>query len=222
MKRQRPIDLLTLEEVHRILDAFSTRYATGLRSRALVAVMAFSGLRIGEALALKPADLKLAQRKVNVRKSKGRPGGRGLVALPLEAHSLLEAWLKKREELGIPKSAPLFCTISEGTRKAGLNLVDSMKGVEIRDTLEPGRPLYRSQVNQALKRAAVRAGLGDRRISCHTFRHSFASTLLEKGVNLESIRQALGHSSIATTATYLDSLNPQRAIDEINGLDWSA
>ncbi len=69
--RKRPIEVLTPEEVERLIQANSNRAPSGIRNRALVALMYYSGLRLSEVLALLPRDVDLEGGEINVRRGKG-------------------------------------------------------------------------------------------------------------------------------------------------------
>jgi site-specific recombinase XerD len=66
---------------------------------------------------------------------------------------------------------------------------------------KPGRPLHAGALQRVFHRAALRCGFG-RRVSCHTLRHSYATQLLEAGVDLVTLKQLLGHQDLKTTAHY--------------------
>ena len=70
-QRKRPIEVLTPEEVEKLLQAASNRYPAGIRNRALIALMYYSGLRLSEVLALLPRDVDLEGGEINVRRGKG-------------------------------------------------------------------------------------------------------------------------------------------------------
>ena len=107
----------------------------------------------------------------------------------------LRPWLAKRAELGIPRTAPLFCTHSLPGR---------------------GSRLRSSQVRDALKRYVRKAGLQGR-FHVHGFRHTLAAELYRGDVKLARIKHQLGHSSLAITQTYLeDVLGIPEAIEELS------
>ena len=66
--------------------------------------------------------------------------------------------------------------------------------------------LHESVVQQAVRSAAARAGI-PKRVSCHTFRHSFATHLLEDGYDIRTIQELLGHKDVSTTMIYTHVLN---------------
>ena len=125
-------DLLTPDEAAALVHASSSRAPTGLRNRALVAVMYRSGLRPGEALALLPWDVDLAAGTVAVPARKGgRPRTTGL---DLTTRGLIAAWQARRTERGIDDDRPLFCTLA-------------------------GEPIKAAYVRELLPRLARRAGI---------------------------------------------------------------
>ncbi len=124
--------LLGEAEVQRLLLAASERAPSGVRNRALIALLYCSGLRLAEALGLHPAELDLEASLVRVRAPCARTAHVFGAAQPY-----LEAWLAVRAERGLPGPAPLFCTL------AG-------------EALEP------AYVRAMLARLARRAGLGKR------------------------------------------------------------
>ncbi|MBE3120500.1 MAG: phage integrase family protein [Candidatus Atribacteria bacterium] len=187
-----PAEPLTREEMLRLFGVLSPTTTAGLRNRALLAVLYRCGLRVGEALALRPVDVDLEAGTVRVLHGKGDKAR--TVGMDFATCSMIADWLKRRALLGLNGSAPIFCTRTR-------------------------RGMHRDCVNAMLRSAARRAGI-ERRIHAHGMRHTHACELAREGVPMNVIQQQLGHSSLSTTAVYLAHLQPQQVIDAIRGRDW--
>ena len=170
-----PVETLTSQEMQALLQACSHRAPTGIRNRALLALLWRSGLRISEALALYPRDLDPQQGSVRVRRGKG--GKARLVGLDPQAFAMVQRWLDQRHGLGLTGRAPVFCTLA-------------------------GKPLQTSYIRMLLPRLARRAGI-DKRVHAHGLRHTHAAELAAERVPINQIQQQLGHASLATTSRYL-------------------
>jgi integrase/recombinase XerD len=191
--RQRPIDLLTRDDLDALLAACG-RSTTGTRNRALLSLLYFSGLRTAEALALRPADVKVnadGTATVNVRSGKG--GKQRVVTLAAPGVPDLTAWLDVRSQR-VPdaRTSPMFCTHASGA------------------TMTPGQPLDTGYARAMLARIAAKADLG-KRVHLHGLRHGHASYLHHRGVPLAAIQVQLGHSSPLTTVRYLASIGAHDA-----------
>ena len=186
---RREIDILTEAEVRALMDACSRRAPTGVRNRALIAVLFGSGLRIAEALALRPKDLFLERLALTVHA--GKRGKRRVSAIFPDAADVVQRWLDWRADLAPDGHAPVFCTIKH--ERAGTWAT------------APGHPLSREYVAACLRRLARKIGLG-KRIFFYLFRHSHAALLRERGFDIEEIRKQLGHANLEVTSVYLDHL----------------
>lgn len=112
-KQNLPGTVFTLEEIQLILDGCSKTCLSGVRNRALLAIMFGSGLRISEAINLFKSDIDLVGKTVLVRR--GKNGEFRRVALLPAMIPCLEKWIAKREaELGLNGKHPLFCTHTKG------------------------------------------------------------------------------------------------------------
>jgi site-specific recombinase XerD len=188
-----PVEILTRGEVRALMNATSNRGLCGVRDRALIGVLYRAGLRIGEALAMLPKDLDLTTGIVNVLRGKGSK--QRVVAIDAEAVALVRHWMDTRRAEGIKGTAPLFCTLK-------------------------GTVMNRVQVTQHLKALASKAGV-DKRVHAHAFRHSLSVELIEEEhADIRVIQAALGHSSIATTQTYINHLRPRAVIDTMSKRTW--
>lgn len=197
-------DALTEEELERFLKAVSTRGPSGKRNLALLTLMADTGLRLGEALALQTTDLVREAGGITHCRVIGKGRKPALVPVTARAAARIEAWLQARAALGLGNGA-LFCTISKGRRGGGFPGPAE---------LQPGKPLNPRYVRELVERLAAKAGI-DRRVGPHTLRHSFATHLLRKTGNLELTRKALRHSRITTTAaiySHLTDRDVERAV----------
>lgn len=185
-----PAEVLTPEEVAGIIGACSLRAPTGVRNRALLMLLYRSGLRISEALALKPSDVDLKAHTLRVLHGKGdKATTRGFHS---SADDALVRWIDKRKDLGI-RSPYLFCTL-EGEDMAG------------------------QYVRAMMVRMANRAGIM-KRVHPHGLRHTFASELEKAGVIVTEISKLLGHHSIAVTSRYLDHLTNAQAVNALQKVD---
>lgn len=202
--RRYPAEPLTPDEVRRLLAAVPGRGPLAARNRALVAVLWRSGLRISEALALCPRDVDERAGTVRVREGKGRKAR--VAVIDAEALGHLRAWLEVRRRLGINGRHPIFCSVADGSKGAGVR--------------QAGRPLDASYVRRLLPKLAERAGI-DKRVHAHGLRHSHATELVAAGVPLHVIAGQLGHASTATTDAYLAKIAPAERIAAMRAAGWS-
>lgn len=205
---RRPIDVLSPEEVGLLLELTSRRSHSGIRNRALIAVLYGAGLRMGEALALRPKDVELDGLRIRVQRGKG--GRPRVAALLPDVVPHIDRWLDKRRALGISGRSLLFCTITDGV----------VGGKRVRR----GKPLSDHNLRAWLTRLARRArerGL-DKRVHAHGFRHSHADQLRRRGWDVEQIRRQLGHTSLAVTGIYLDHIgaNAHELTERMRGESW--
>jgi len=191
--RRRPPEVLSEAEAVALIKACSTRAPTGIRNRALIAVLWRSGLRIAEALALELRDVDLEAGTLRVRHGKGDKSR--TVGVDEQTAALLARWLDRRRRLGPGARAPVFCTL-EGGR------------------VDP------SYVRHLLPRLARKAGI-DRRVHAHGLRHTYAAELARERTPINVIRDALGHTSLAVTDRYLRDVAPMHVIDTIRARAWS-
>ncbi len=190
--RRRPPEVLSEAEAIALLKACSSRAPTGVRNRALIAVLWRCGLRISEALSLELRDVDLQAGTVRVRHGKGDRSR--TVGLDEQTTALLARWLDRRKKLSPGARAPIFCTLQGGR-------IDS------------------SYVRRLLPRLAAKAGI-DRRVHAHGLRHTHAAELAREGTPINIIRDDLGHTSLAVTDRYLRDVAPQAVIDTIRARRW--
>jgi site-specific recombinase XerD len=193
VRRRLPPEVLSNEEVCALMDACGRYAPLAIRHRALIAMLYRTGLRINEALALYPKDLDLVGGSVRVLFGKGAKAR--TVGIDAGATSIIEHWLDVRTRwLSQPGPHPLFCT-------------------------RFGQPMTDAYVRRLLKRLAARAGI-DKRVHAHGLRHTHAAQLRAEGIDIGIISKQLGHTSISTTARYLDHLAPRAVIEAMRKRAW--
>lgn len=189
-----PPEVLRQAEVRALMGACSSAAPTAVRNRALIAVLWRSGLRISEALALKPSDVDAERNTIRVAEGKGKK--HRVVACDDEALALVSRWIEVRRGRGVDGRRTLFCTLKGGAVSS-------------------------RYVRTMLRRLARKAKV-ERRIHPHAFRHTFASELVEEGQPLSVVQQALGHGSVVTTAGYLRRIAPANLVEVArNRPGWS-
>lgn len=199
--RRLPVTL-TQEDVEALFSRINTSCTTGLRNRALLEVMLGAGLRVSEALALLGRDVDLTRGEIRVNLGKG---GKDRV-VPINGQTLawLQAWHEKREALGLSSPRrPFF----PGLRTGPTGQHSRRKG-------EALKPRYVQALMQTLAEAAGIA----KRVSPHTLRHTYASRMLDRGLNIREVQELLGHSSVQTTQIYTH-VNPEQLRRKVQALD---
>lgn len=172
---ERSLDLITREELDRILNAPKGNELKSLRDRAILELLFSTGLRVSELCAL-PRDINLKSEELSVR---GKGGKVRVVFISDEAKKSIEEYLKIRKDM----SDKLFVRVSTGKNK------------EITGALD------RHSVEAMVKHYAIKSGVS-KKVTPHTMRHLFATDLLSNGADLRSVQALLGHSNIGTTQIY--------------------
>ncbi|HTX29796.1 MAG TPA: site-specific tyrosine recombinase XerD [Solirubrobacteraceae bacterium] len=183
--RARLPQVLSRDEVARLLAQPAGTSPTAVRDRALLETMYACGLRASEAIGLKLSDLDL---EAGILRARGKGSKERIVPIGSKAIESLRLYLTRVRP-----------------RLVGLR-DESRVFVNLR-----GAPLSRQGLYKIVQRHAASAGLAHR-MSPHTLRHSFATHLLAGGCDLRSLQEMLGHADIATTQIYTH-LSPDRLRD---------
>lgn len=167
---------LRATEISRLFKACQCNPELGIRDGAILAVLAYAGLRRSEVASLDMADYTRRNGQLIVREGKGQRHRE--LALPMVARSYLRQWLQCRGN----EPGPMFCQLA----KNGNYLSDQR--------------IKAQHVYSILKRRAKDAGI--EHCSPHDLRRTFVTRLLEQGVDFNTARQLAGHEHIQTTALY--------------------
>ncbi len=186
-KSSRPLpDTLSTEEIDRIIGSIDDSTTKGLRDRAILEVLYSCGLRVSELCDLRLSDLFFGEGHIRVI---GKGDKQRLVPISGLARDRIQLYQEKRREM---KSTTDILFLNNR-----------------------GKRLTRIMIFTIIKQATQRAGI-DKKVSPHTFRHSFATHLLEGGAGIRQVQELLGHESILTTEiyTHLDTGHLRQTLEE--------
>lgn len=168
--------VLTLEEVDRILAAIDLSLPEGQRDHCIIEILYSCGLRVSEVCSLKLSDLFLDEGFIRVV---GKGDKQRIVPISPRAIEELHYWMDARRDIRVKPEDEDYVFVSA----------------------RRGRHLSRITVFHNIKLYVAAAEIG-KEVSPHTFRHTFATHLLEGGASLRAIQEMLGHENIGTTEIY--------------------
>jgi len=168
-------EVLSVEEIEKLIATIDLSQPMGHRNVAIIETLYGSGLRVSELVSIKLSDIYFDEKYMKIT---GKGSKQRLVPLSDKTIEQINFWLKERNLMQIKPKHEDFLFINRH-----------------------GAQISRVMVFYIIKNLAKNAGI-NKKISPHTFRHSFATHLLEGGANLRAIQQLLGHSSIITTEIY--------------------
>lgn len=166
---------LDMQDISRLLDAPDVRDQLGLRDKAMLETLYATGLRVSELIGLKADDVNL---KSGFVRCVGKGDKERVVPMGEVAAGCIAAYLERVRPV-----------LAKGERSEYLFLT------------KRGSPMSRVMFWKIVKKYALKAAI-NKPITPHTLRHSFATHLLERGADLRSLQEMLGHASIATTEVY--------------------
>ncbi len=177
---ERSLDLISSQELDRLLSAPDVHSIQGLRDKAILELLFSTGLRVSELCALSQEDVDLSRDEFSVR---GKGDKVRVVFLSDTAKQAIRAYLKGRKDF----DDAMFIQYGKNAKRA------ETKNDELR--------LTPRSVQRIIKRYATIAGI-TRKVTPHKLRHCFATDLLHNGADLRSVQALLGHANIATTQVY--------------------
>jgi integron integrase len=202
--------VLTVDEVLLVLQNMSGIY------QLIARLLYGSGLRLNEALQLRVKDLDIAQQQIVVRNAKGMESR--ITMLPSsviqELHEHLQG-VKRRHQKDLERgygAAHLPFALGRKYPNAAKEWIWQYVFPSDRISKDPRDEsliryhLHESGLQKSLKQAVNSAGI-EKRVSCHTFRHSFATHLLQNGYDIRTVQELLGHKDVKTTMIYTHVLN---------------
>lgn len=170
-------DVLSYEDIQKMLDAIDLSEAHGVRNRAMLETLYASGLRVSELINLKMTSLYF---DIGFLRVIGKGNKERIVPIGEDAIKHVQLYI-------------------EGVRRSQMNIHPDDGNIVFLN--RRGKKISRVMVFMIVKEAARNAGIS-KKVSPHTFRHSFATHLIEGGADLRAVQDMLGHESIITTEIY--------------------
>jgi len=188
---ERSLDLITPEELERLLKAPEGDDLKSLRDRAILQLLFSTGLRVSELCSL-TRDVNFFAGEFSIR---GKGGKVRVVFISDEAKKCVDEYLKNRKDM----DDALFVKIDNEKK----NKSKPHKNLGVTRSTEGGFKggLARRSIERIVKHFAIKAGIS-KKVSPHTLRHCFATDLLSNGADIRSVQIMLGHANIATTQIY--------------------
>ena len=167
-------EVLSVIEIDRIIDKIDLSKPEGHRNKAIIEMLYSCGLRVSELVNLRLTDLHYGEEFVVVT---GKGNKQRLVPIGRKALKEIDIYKQDRNSLSVIKDQNILFLNRRGSR------------------------LTRAMIFTIIKNLAAKAGIR-KNISPHTFRHSFATHMIEAGADLRAVQEMLGHESILTTEIY--------------------
>ena len=184
--------VLTPQQADKLLSVINTDTMTGKRQKAIIMSMLKCGLRVSEVCKLTRADIDFNRHTMYIQMAKG--GKDRYVPMSSNVEGCIQDWLSVA-----PDSVYTFSTF-KGKQASARNICEMVYSLS--------------------KRSGVylQDGADKKLVHPHALRHTYATNLLNKGLNLEDIRVLLGHSYISTTQVYL-SVSIHDLVDKVRGIN---
>jgi integrase/recombinase XerD len=168
-------DVLSVSEIKILLSTPDTQTPLGLRNAAMIELLYAAGLRVSELVNLKLLDINTEAGFVRVI---GKGSKERIVPIGNYAKNIIDRYVKTARSLLLKGGVSHYLFVARA-----------------------GKPMTRQGFWKLLKQYALQAGIA-KKITPHSFRHSFASHLLEGGADLRAVQIMLGHTDISTTQIY--------------------
>ena len=181
---ERTLDLISPEELSRLLNSPKGNTVKDLRDKAILELLFSTGVRVSELCSL-TNDFDFKRDEISIR---GKGGKVRVVFISDEAKNAVKKYLDARKDM----NDALFVQIDSEKIP---------KNENAKNQKEKASPLTRRSIERIVKQHAIKAGI-TKKVTPHVIRHSFATDLLNNGADIRSVQVMLGHSNISTTQIY--------------------
>lgn len=169
---------LTINDVEKILNAPDMSNKVGVRDAFILELLYVTGIRVSELTSIKLNDISMSEKKIKIM---GKGSKERIVYYGSRCQDLLNKYLKIRKEfLRLPNDFLILSNM--------------------------GKQMSTREIRNIINRLKAKAGI-DINISPHTFRHTFATHMLNEGADLRSVQELLGHENLSTTTIYTHLTN---------------
>jgi integrase/recombinase XerD len=169
-------EVLSIQEVDEILKQPDTSRRLGIRDRAMLETLYAAGIRVSELVNLNQSNLRIED-------------------------GLMLVYGKGSKERLVPIGRSARKWIEEYQKQTRVHLAKTGKSLDVLFLNVRGTKLTRDMIRKLVEKYSLAAGIG-KKVHPHTFRHSFATHLLEGGADLRAVQEMLGHADISTTQIY--------------------
>ncbi len=190
---------LSENEITKMLDILlNDKSEFGIKLSCMLEILYSAGLRVSELVNLPISAVQFKDSKIDdFLIIKGKGNKERIAPLNQTSKIILTKYLILRKNVGLDYSKWLFVGNFRSSKKPNLIKIHDINSKKFFD-----KPLSRQRFNKMLKELAVKAKIDPSRVHPHVFRHSFATHLLNNGVDLRVLQELLGHSDISTTEIY--------------------
>lgn len=179
---------LTAEQAFELLESIDTKTVVGRRDRLMISLMLFNGLRTCEVERINIGDFSTREGEpILCIQRKGRTDKNEIVVLHSNTVQWLEEYIADRD---FAEDDPLFISHK---RRCDNRLV-------------------RQTIGRIVKQRLLRIGISNPKISAHSLRHTFGALMIEQGVDIETIKDMMGHSDTKTTRIYIEMAQQRRLL----------
>ena len=179
---------LNYEEMEKLLNAIDTSELEGIRDKLIIELLYSTGIRVSELVNIKIQDIKIKENQINIL---GKGNKERIVLFGEKAKESIKIYLNAYKEYFEGNILNNYLLINKKGKQLSTNKIELI-------------------VKDVLRKSALKLN-----ISPHTLRHSFATHLINRGADLRSIQEMLGHSDISTTKIYTQ-VSDQKVIEDYN------
>lgn len=194
---ERTLDLITREELNRLLESPNGTELKDLRDKAILELLFSTGLRVSELCSL-TSDIDLRSDELSIR---GKGGKVRVVFLSDDCKKYVKDYLSARKDMNDALFVQVGKEVQDKSASGAKNEEKKDKQAKGKSRTMETNALTQRSIQRIIKQHAIKAGI-PKKVTPHVMRHMFATDLLSNGADLRSVQTLLGHANIGTTQIY--------------------